>query len=181
MYDWVIDATKEAVGAMNDHAALVELPNTDEATFRAFFMAALKRQCRNAQLETEWRRFDLLVRLDGLITLVELKYLVERPQRDIDGRHTGWKGGAGVQNVREFNDCRLKLRQCAFAPVDSRYLIVVYQRKTHQKNDYHASYGGLCIDEYVEEVNSFSIDPFECKILRVRSTENSESASLSQV
>ena len=61
--DWVPDVTHEAMVLLVLHAQKVGLPNTDECTFRALFMAAahdLPNPARS-QFQTEWQRFDLLV------------------------------------------------------------------------------------------------------------------------
>jgi hypothetical protein len=171
MDDWLIDATTTALERMKEHAELVGLANTDEATFRAFFMEALKRMHRSATFKTEWRRFDLLVRLSGSNALVEFKYYLRRPKYDLEGKQVGWKGGAGPKNESEFLACRNKLHGYAEAAIQSRYLVLVYQRQIQQPKDYEASYGALCVNEQFEVARSIEIAPFACKILRICSFE----------
>jgi hypothetical protein len=165
---WVIDSTTSALERMKEHVALVEIGNTDEATFRTFFIEALKRRYPTARLETEWRRFDLLVRFDDSNVLIEFKYYLARPTLDLDGRHIGWKGGAGAQNERELRQCLQKLHECIHAPIHARYLVLVYQAKTHQRKDYTASYGSLGPNEQYEVRLSIDSDLFGCKVLHMR-------------
>jgi len=86
MDTWILDCARQAVDRMTAHAALVDLQNTDEATFRSFFMAAVRDRDRDARLETEWFRFDLLVRCNGSTTLIEFKYYISRRSSDLDGK-----------------------------------------------------------------------------------------------
>ncbi|MGY5883437.1 hypothetical protein [Modestobacter lacusdianchii] len=41
--DWVVNATEEAMTRILSHAKKVRPPNTEEFTFRAFFMTAAER------------------------------------------------------------------------------------------------------------------------------------------
>ena len=127
MDDWLMQSTTAALDRMTEHAAVVGLPNTDEATFRSFFMAALKARVPSARLETEWKWFDLLVQMSQVNALVEFKYYLHRRCIDLDGRHLPWKGGAGAQNEREFYQCVDKLKACGHSPIHVRYLVLVYE------------------------------------------------------
>ena len=112
MADWLLDATRSAFDRLIAHAALVDLPNTDEFTFRSFFMAALREGRPDARMETEWKWFDLFVQLDDCNALIEFKYFILRRHVPLAGRGQ-WKGGAGVQNEREFWQCVEKLNTTA--------------------------------------------------------------------
>jgi hypothetical protein len=66
--DWVPDVTREAMRRLLAHAEKVGLPNTDECTLRAFFMAAAHDLfgMPGPRFQTEWKGFDLLVQIGAL-------------------------------------------------------------------------------------------------------------------
>lgn len=161
---WVLPATDAALDRMVAHAAVVALPNTDEATFRSFFMAALRERYPHAQCETEWCRFDLLVRLDTRHTLIEFKYYVLRRMTRLDGTPGPWKGGPGSQNVREFVQCVEKLRTSTLAPIHTRYLVQVYQRPPAK---YHGHFDRIAI-ENLHRRSRIERGPFVCNIYEIR-------------
>jgi hypothetical protein len=68
--DWVPDVLREAMRRLLAHAEKVGLPNTDECTLRAFFMAAAHDLLGmpGPRFETEWRKFDLLVKIGALVS-----------------------------------------------------------------------------------------------------------------
>jgi hypothetical protein len=92
--DWVPDVTREAMRRLLAHAEKVRLPNTDECTLRAFFMAAAHDLLGmpELQFQTEWHRFDLLVRIDALATAIEFKYYMRR--RTLDSGANNWASRA---------------------------------------------------------------------------------------
>jgi hypothetical protein len=96
--DWVPDVTREAMRRRLAHAEKVGLPNTDECTLRAFFMAAARDQLGpSPQFQTEWRKFDLLVQTAELATIIEFKYHLQRRTLGLQGKPLGFKGGPGTQ------------------------------------------------------------------------------------
>ncbi|MCC6906666.1 MAG: hypothetical protein IT430_01880 [Phycisphaerales bacterium] len=167
---WILPATTTALEQMLRHAKVVDLCNTDESTYRSFFMAALKSRLPKARLETEWRRFDLLVQNDGRNTLIEFKYYILRRCWGLDGKALQWKGGAGVQNEREFWDCVQKLHRCAHAPLHDKYLVLVYEQIKDgcKRKTYGASYGALGASDLIDGVKSFERDSLICKVLKIR-------------
>src|SRR5919112_2713985 len=128
--DWVPDVTREAMRRLLAHAEKVELPNTDESTLRAFFMAAAHDQLvPRPRFQTEWRRFDLLLQIGELATVIEFKYYVQRRSQGLQGELLGFKGGPGPKNEAEFNFCVQKLRTAVLTGVGDRRLILVYERE----------------------------------------------------
>jgi hypothetical protein len=97
--DWVPDVTREAMRRLLAHAEKVELPNTDESTLRAFFMAVAHDQLvPRPRFQTEWRRFDLLLQIGELATVIEFKYYVQRRSQGLQGELLGFRGGPGLKN-----------------------------------------------------------------------------------
>jgi hypothetical protein len=92
--DWVPDVTREAMCRLLGHAEKVGLPNTDECTLRAFFMAAAHDLLGKPgpQFQTEWYRFDLLVQIGALATVIEFKYYMQRPHPWTQGRTSELQG-----------------------------------------------------------------------------------------
>ena len=169
MDDWLMQSTTAALDRMTEHAAVVGLPNTDEATFRSFFMAALKARVPSARLETEWKWFDLLVQMSQVNALVEFKYYLHRRCIDLDGRHLPWKGGAGAQNEREFYQCVDKLKACGHSPIHVRYLVLVYERLATPglRKCFGTSYGGLTVGGPIAELAVIERPPLFCTVLRI--------------
>jgi len=130
---------------MNAHADVVGIQNTDEATFRSFFLAELRRRFPKAACQTEWFRYDLLVQHARRNILIEFKYYLTRPLVGLDGSRVRWKGGAGPKNEGEFRTCVAKLRHCKHAPIHAKYLVLAYERNTPRKSgaSFHASYRDL--------------------------------------
>lgn len=63
------------------------LENTDEATFRSMVLRALMTRLPDAECQTEWKRYDLLVQAKGLNVLIEFKFYVSRLFRSLGGEH----------------------------------------------------------------------------------------------
>jgi hypothetical protein len=167
--DWVPDVTREAMTALQTHAAKVGLPNTDESVFRAFLMGAARdRLGPTADFETEWlSRFDLWVRLSEAMTVFELKYYLLRHTVGPNGRPK-YKGGAGPKNEDEFRKCLRKLRTAQLPAGVDRRLVLVYQREYPPKfkNSYHRSYGDLATGSDIGEVVGITVGKLEARVLR---------------
>jgi len=168
----IISALEHSMHHFKAHAERVGLPNTDEATFRSFFLAELKRLAPSAECQTEWHKFDLLLQAGGVNSLIEFKYYISRRTREIDGTLGGWKGGAGPQNESEFRQCVEKLRRCSYQPIHHKYLILVYERECERRSRYSfaRSYDALCDGDGIAEVHTVSHpshDQLTCKLLRI--------------
>jgi hypothetical protein len=170
--DWVPDVTRTAMRRLLAHAEKVGLPNTDEDTLRAFFMAAAHDLLGipGPQFQTEWHRFDLLVQIGARATVIEFKYYMRRRTLGLGGEHLGFKGGPGPKNEKEFNDCVHKLRTAVLPGVADRRLILVYEREAdgRSRHSFDRSYGGLAVGDDVTDVQSLAVGPLEGRVLRPR-------------
>jgi hypothetical protein len=169
--DWVPGVTREAMVRLVAHAAKVGLPNTEEFTFRALFMAAAHDLLDRPRFQTEWARFDLLVQLGEHATLIEFKYYLLRRTVGLRGELLGYKGGAGLKNEAEFRACVRKVRNAVLpAGVDDRRLILLYERDyTRQsRHSFHLSYGHLSPGSEYAEVTSLTEGPLEARVLRIQ-------------
>jgi len=171
MDHWVTAVTEAAVERLLEHASRVGLQNTEEFTFRSFFMACAASHLDMPVFQTEWHRFDLLVREPDNVTLIEFKYYILRRTIDLDGQPLRYKGGAGPKNESEFWDCVRKLRDTAPAAVADRFLVLIYERETKRASKYsfHASYGRLSSEPPVADVWAHRDGPLEARVLRIGS------------
>ncbi|MCC7389995.1 MAG: hypothetical protein IT431_14635 [Phycisphaerales bacterium] len=167
--EWATTVSELALRRMVAHAELVGLANTDESTFRSFFMAELRARFPNASLETEWRRFDLIARMDAEVCLIEFKYYIHRRGSTVDGLPAQWKGGAGAKNQREFWQCVSKLASFDHPIIGPRILVLVYECLVDSsgRNCYHSSYGQLAPDAAFDAVFTCESPPLVCKVLTV--------------
>ena len=174
--DWVPDVTREAMRRLLAHADKVGLPNTDECTLRAFFMAAAHdlHGIPRPQFQTEWHRFDLLVQIGALATAIEFKYYMQRHTLGLGGEPLGFKDGPGPKNEAEFNACVKKLCTAVLPGVADRRLILVYEREANgrSRHSFDRSYGGLAIGDDVTDVQSLAVGPLEGRVLRPRWLES---------
>ena len=147
--DWVVDATAEAVRRLLEHAGKVGLANTEEFTLRAMFMAAahdrLTAAGRQPRFHTEWHHFDLLIQVDDDNTVIEFKYYLLRHTTGLHGEFLSYKGGASLQNEREFDNCVTKLRTLVPAGIGDARLVLVYGTDTKPAGirSFHHSYATL--------------------------------------
>jgi hypothetical protein len=176
--DWVPDVTHEAMRRLLAHAEKVGLPNTYECTLRAFFMAAAHDLLGmpGPRFQTEWSRsrFDLLVQIDALATIIEFKYYMRRRTLGLGGEDLGPKGGPGPQNEREYNACVQQLRTAVLPGVADRRLILVYVREANGRSRYSfdRSYGGLAVGDDLADVQSLTVGRLDGKVLRPRWLES---------
>jgi hypothetical protein len=174
--DWVPDVTREAMRRLLAHAEKVGLANTDECTLRAFFMASAHDLLGmpRPRFETEWRRFDLLVKIGALATIIEFKYYMRRSTFGLGGEFLGFKGGPGPKNEGEFNACVMKLRTVVPTGVADRRLILVYEREANGRSRYSfgRSYGGLAVGDDLSDVQPLAVGPLEGRVLRPRWLES---------
>ena len=174
--DWVPEVTSEAMRRLLAHAEKVRLSNTDECTLRAFFMAAAHDVLGmpGPQFQTEWYRFDLLVQIDALATVIEFKYYMRRRTFGLGGGFLGFKGGPGPKNEAEFNACVKKLRTAVLTGVGDRRLILVYEREANGQSRYSfdRSYGGLAVGNDLTDVQLLAVGPLEGRVLRPRWLES---------
>jgi hypothetical protein len=119
---------------------------------------------------TEWYRFDLLVQIDAVATVIEFKYYLRRRKLGLGGEHLGFKGGPGPKNEAEFYDCVQKLRTAVLPGVADRRLILVYQRESNGRYRYSfdRSYRGLAVGDDLTDVQSLAVGPLEGRVLRPR-------------
>jgi hypothetical protein len=174
--DWVPDVTREAMRRLLTHAEKVGLPNTDECTLRAFFMAAAHDLLGmpGPRFQTEWDRFDLLVQFGALVTVIEFKYYMQRHRLGLGGDQLGFKGGPGRQNEGEFYKCVQKLRAAVLPGVADRRLILVYVREAYGRSRYSfdRSYGSLAVGDDLADVQSLAVGSLEGRVLRPRRLES---------
>jgi hypothetical protein len=170
--DWVPGVTREAMGRLLAHAEKAKLANTDECTLRAFFMAAAHDLlgAPRPEFQTEWRRFDLLVQVHGLATVIEFKYYLQRSTHGLRGEALGFKGGPGPQNEREFDECVRKLRSAAVPGVSDWRLVLVYERESpgRSRHSFGQSYAELAVGETHADVQALSDGPLEGRVLKPR-------------
>jgi hypothetical protein len=170
--DWVPDVTREAMRRLLAHAEKVGLPNTDECTLRAFFMAAAHDLLGmpGPQFQTEWHRFDLLVQIGALASIIEFKYYMRRRTLGLGGEQLGFKGGPGPKNEGEFNACVTRLRTAVLPGVADRRLVLVYEREAdgRSRHSFDRSYGGLAVGDDLTDVQALAVGPLEGRVLRPR-------------
>ncbi|TNM67610.1 hypothetical protein FHN55_09155 [Streptomyces sp. NP160] len=166
---WVPGAAREAMVRLLGHAEGFGLENTEEFTYRSFFMASAHVRLEQPIFHTEWRTFDLLVLHGDQATLVEFKYYLYRWTRDLDGRVGDTKGGAGVQNEQEFAACLAKLGSRVVPGITARHLVLVYQRETRgrARRSYETSFGELAPFPAVERVWRCSVGPLELRVFDI--------------
>ena len=151
--------TRTAMKRLVTHANKVGLANTGEFTFRAFFMEAAWDLLDRPEFETEWNKFDLLVRVGDVATLIEFKYYLWRRTYDLEGGPGRRKGGAGAKNEKEFEDSLAKLRSAPVVGITHRRLVLVYADDSHLPGrSFHASYAALGESEQIAEVWRVSAD-----------------------
>ncbi len=168
---WFTDGCRDALQRMVEHASKVGLPNTDEFTFRSFFMSELISKNRCSKLQTEWHKFDLLLQNTNGNYLIEFKYFLYRHTYALDGSMIRKKGGPSPKNEVEFWDCVEKLSQCDIPGIDRKYLVLIYQQTpTDMKGrTYAQSYDSISSsDKSVIAIKTIKTPPLRCKILRIR-------------
>ncbi len=111
------------------HARKVGLSNTKEFTFRAFFMAPAHDRLRShdplndPRFETEWKKFDLLVRHDGVaeraLVLVYQRNDDRGQGRTFHGSYGGLEASPTVAHVWRRAKGPLEARVLVPAPVGS--------------------------------------------------------------
>lgn len=145
--------TRAAMKRLLTHAGKVELSNTEEFTFRAFFMDAAWDLLDHPTFQTEWNKFDLLVQVGGAATLIEFKYYLWRRVSDLKGRPGRPKGGASLQNETEFWATFNRLQSAPADGIAQRRLVLVYEDDSDRPGrGYHASYGHLRPSERIAQV-----------------------------
>jgi hypothetical protein len=169
METWVEGVAAAALEEFVSRTATIGLANTNEFVFRLFFMDALHKAHPAAMMETEWQRFDLLVRLNDRRYLVEFKYYICRRTIGLDGAAGQRKGGAGTQNASEFWACVDKLRDCSHTPVHGKYLVLVYERfqPAMGQRTFEESYGDLKACGRLTEVAVMNRESLVCKLLEI--------------
>jgi hypothetical protein len=171
--EWVPEVTSEAMRRIAAHAEKVGPTNTDEFTFRAFFMAAAYDRAEEQGLaetlrfQTEWHRFDLLVQLANVPMLIEFKYYIIRRTIDLDGKRRDFKGGPGPQNLSEFHAALQGLCAGNLYGVSQRRLILVYLRDDAlpKGQSWHKTFGNLQPDHSIAQVWPCANGPFEARVL----------------
>lgn len=167
--EWVPEATRLAMIRTLEHAELVDIANTEEFTFRSFFMAAACEVLGKPRFQTEWNKFDLLVQAGDRTALIEFKYYLSRRTYRLDGSPGPRKGGASAKNEREFHECIDKLRNTVVDGIDQRRLVLVYHRDDHvtgrSSRSFHGSYGQLAPSASVARVWAFAHKSLEARVL----------------
>ncbi len=112
-----------------------------ESVLRYFFCRSLAKRFPNVEQFIECDKIDLVLRKGVESSFIEFKFY-HHPKRfePYDGRHRGYKGGAGDKNVAEFRSCVEKLfgRRCA--PDLSKYIILVYADPNDGSRPKHRRY-----------------------------------------
>jgi hypothetical protein len=126
------------------------------------------------RFQTEWHRFDLLVQIGTLATVIEFKYYMRRRTLGFGGEPLGFKGGPGPKNEAEFSACVRKLRTAVLPGVADRRLILAYEREPNgrSRRSFDRSYGGLAVGNDVTDVQSLAVGPLEGRVLRPRWLES---------
>jgi len=170
MDDWLSLAIQSGLERLEDHGALVGLGNIDEFTFRAFVMAAIKERSLGATMQSEWRKYDLLVQATGRNHLVEFKCYILRRSMQLDGQPGKWKGGAGPKNEEEFQRNLHKLHECSIASIHSRHMVLCYQRDyaRSSRHSFERSYGRIEPGELIERVQWFDGELLRCAWMTIR-------------
>ena len=172
MENAIISALGDALGCLASHVKTVGVMNTDEATFRSFFMASLMERRPGARCQSEWFRFDLLVQAGDLNALVEFKYYISRRTIGLDGKPGQWKGEAGPGNEGEFWACVRKLRERSDESIHHKYLILIYERPYERKSKYSftRSYDSLGANDDllgVRDIGHALAEQLTCKLITV--------------
>ncbi len=164
MIEWLHAAIGDSLARLEAHADEIELVNIDEFTFRAFMMASIVAQRPDAQLQAEWKKYDLLVQVDGKNHLIEFKFYVLRRTFDLDGRPGNWKGSAGSKNEGEFWKNIQKLHECKHNPIDGRHMVLCCERESTRASRYsfEKSYGAISPDEMIGQVVNFESKRLRC-------------------
>ncbi|MFN0134052.1 MAG: hypothetical protein ACKVW3_16175 [Phycisphaerales bacterium] len=177
---------RAVIDDLREHAAVVDMGNVDEATVRSFLIRRIKSVCPIASCQTEWNRFDLFVAWPGHTgpgattrrALIELKFFIFRRHFDADGTARQWKGGAGTQNRREFDECVRKLHAYRLDPqIEDRLLVLVYERRERglRAKTFEAEYAGLQAGDLNGAVFTVSVptktDDLACVLLRITPPE----------
>ena len=157
----------------------VPLPLWNESVFRFSFIRSLLQANPSIYCETEWEHHDLLISIDGMAVIVEFKFFQSR--RGIvspEGRRA--KGGAGVQNFREFCEAAEKLSLRVANPalgattlrLGSAFLIIAYadsrEGKIHPKRQFFSDFYDVVklpehLATHVFLREQVTLDPIQCK------------------
>jgi len=172
MRDLLKESVAAAIEKMKAHSELVERENVDESTFRLFLLAEIKRRRPEARCQTEWHRFDLLVQIDTVSALVEIKFYITRRTRELDGRSGPYKGGASKKNKDEFWACVPKMHHNPIRGVAQKYLILIYEKTSpkHSNYSFARSYDTLPADPRIRSVMDVPhcmADTLACKIIEI--------------
>ncbi len=170
MTPWIVEAVQAALDRLALYAEKVGRDNTDEFTFRSMFMRQAKRLRPACCLQTEWEKFDLLMREGDERIVIEFKFYMRRKRLTIDGKDNGFKGGAGSKNEGEFWQCVDKLRTEGPARVTERVLVLVYAREENEVDgaSFHRSYGDLAPSNKMMHVHAIHNGAFEARLCWVR-------------
>jgi hypothetical protein len=180
----IISALQNSKAAFLEHTRCVGLANTNESTYRSFFLDQLCKENQSVLCQAEWRRVDLFVKLDNRNILIEFKYYLHRRSMKLDGSLGNRKGGASLQNKSEFDKCVRQLYddsrdiQRAYkdnsAPVHEKYLILAYEHKVpppYRYMSYSTLYDSLEPGDLIESVDWLPIeqnDELKTVVLTIR-------------
>lgn len=170
MPKWLDQALRDGHARLERHADQIGIANVDEFTFRAFVMASITEQCPDARLQSEWRKFDLLVQAPTETHLIEFKCYVLRRTINLDGTPGTWKGSAGPKNEGEFWKNIQKLQQAQLPPIDGRHMVLCYEHSPTRRSRYsfEMSYGSIKPGQAIREVRRFDSAHTSCLWLTVR-------------
>jgi hypothetical protein len=157
----------------------VPLPLWNESVFRFLFIRSLLKTNPVIDCETEWERHDLLILLDKAAVLVEFKFFQDRLGRSINDKRRR-KGGAGVQNFREFCEAAEKLAARMVLPTPQigqsqlvgAFLILAYADREDQlphqnRHSFSDFYDEVKLPEKLQARvvlrEQVSLEPAECK------------------
>jgi len=130
-------------------------------------MAAAHDLLDSPVFQTEWKKFDLLVQVGGVNTLIEFKYYLLRRTYGLDGVAGQAKGGPSLKNEAEFQACLGKLRDTVVPGIEQRRLILVYERdgNSSRRRSLHRSYGELQPGPTIARVWPLSVGQLEGRVL----------------
>lgn len=106
----LMDALSACAESMTEDLQNLRPELLNESVFRHHLVKAFAALRPEASIQIEWKRVDLIVQVDDITHIIEIKYFGDHRSRNLDGNGSWFKGGPGRQNFSEFVACLNKLR-----------------------------------------------------------------------
>lgn len=106
----LMDALSACAETMADDLQNLRPELLNESVFRHHLVKAFAALRPEASIQIEWKRIDLIVQVDEITHVIEIKYYGDYESRHLDGSGSWFKGGPGRKNFSEFVACLNKLR-----------------------------------------------------------------------